>query len=163
MKRLAATLFSAAVAIATSGCATQYQAGSTVSGGTVSSYSSFAFSARSRGAEAAFGAPLPGAATGNSVVSNASGIQLNARNGAAVVLVLAVGLLNLLQEQVLGRDGTQMVGTRTRPFGHLSPEAGATFPWSGWQRAPAPDPGRRVRELDCTQPFELDGANIQCR
>lgn len=168
MKRFAAMVPAAAVALATAGCATHYQAGGTASGGIVTSYSAFSLSASSGGASASFGAPLPNAgivnpAIGNSGVSNASGVQVSANNGAAVVIAVGLSLLNSLQQQTFGRDGASMRTTRAWPFDRLSPETGTTLTWSDRRRAPESDPGRRVREVDCSRPFERDGANIMCR
>lgn len=130
------------VALASAGCSTSrftYQAGSSAAGGAVTGYNATGFSASGSRGSIAIGSPVPGGsppASGLSAGSVAgpggttSGVSLAASNGAAVAILLGVGVVNLIANSFApGRPVvTRQAGGLSPEVGHLMREDPYTFP-----------------------------------
>ena len=123
------------VALASAGCSTSrftYQAGSSAAGGAVTGYNATSFSASGSRGSIAIGSPVPGgsppasglsagsvAGPGGTSSGTSGGVSLAASNGAAVAILLGVGVVNLIANSFA--PGRPVV---TRQAGGLSPEGG---------------------------------------
>lgn len=143
VKRALALAAALAVALASAGCSTSrftYQAGSSAAGGSVTGYNATSFSAGGSRGSVAFGSPVPGGVppatsgiSGGSVSGpggTVRGVGLGASNGAAVAILLGVGVVNLIANSFApGRPVvTREAGVLPPGRGHLMREDPYTYP-----------------------------------
>jgi hypothetical protein len=143
VKRALVLAAALAVALASAGCSTSrftYQAGSSAAGGSVTGYNATSFSAGGSRGSVAFGSPVPGGVppatsgiSGGSVSGpggTVRGVSLGASNGAAVAILLGVGVVNLIANSFApGRPVvTREAGVLPPGSGHLMREDPYTYP-----------------------------------